>query len=62
MVALFVLTMIVIIQRFYKGLLCDEGYLMFTLPVKPWQLIATKWHGGACDVRLSAVLPASCPS
>ncbi|MBS6546979.1 MAG: hypothetical protein KH319_06335 [Butyricicoccus pullicaecorum] len=42
MVALFVLTMIVIIQRFYKGLLCDEGYLMFTLPVKPWQLIASK--------------------
>ena len=34
MVALFVLTLIVIIQRFYKGLLCDEGYLMFTLPVK----------------------------
>lgn len=42
MVALFVLTLIVIIQRFYKGLLCDEGYLMFTLPVKPWQLIASK--------------------
>lgn len=42
MVALFVLTLVVIIQRFYKGLLCDEGYLMFTLPVKPWQLIASK--------------------
>lgn len=42
MVALSVLTLIVIIQRFYKGLLCDEGYLMFTLPVKPWQLIAAK--------------------
>ncbi len=42
MVALSVLTLIVIIQRFYKGLLCDEGYLMFTLPVKPWVLIAAK--------------------
>lgn len=42
MVALSVLTLIVIIQRFYKGLLCDEGYLMFTLPVKPWLLIAAK--------------------
>lgn len=42
MVALGVLTLIVIIQRFYKGLLSDEGYLMFTLPVKPWQLIAAK--------------------
>ncbi|MFR3727587.1 hypothetical protein [Lacrimispora sp.] len=42
MVALSVLTLIVIIQRFYKGLLCDEGYLMFTLPVKPWMLITAK--------------------
>lgn len=42
MVAMSVLTFIIIIQRFYKGLLCDEGYLMFTLPVKPWLLIAAK--------------------
>lgn len=42
LVALFVLTMVVILQRFYKGLLCDEGYLMFTLPVKTWQLITAK--------------------
>ncbi len=42
LVALTVLTLIIVIQRFYKGLLCDEGYLMFTLPVKPWQLIAAK--------------------
>lgn len=42
LVALSVLTLIIVIQRFYKGLLCDEGYLMFTLPVKPWQLIAAK--------------------
>lgn len=42
MVAMFVLTVVIILQRFYKGLLCDEGYLMFTLPVKPWQLITSK--------------------
>ena len=42
MVALFVLTFVIILQRFYKGRLCDEGYLMFTLPVKPWQLITSK--------------------
>lgn len=42
LVALFVLTVVIILQRFYKGLLCDEGYLMFTLPVKPWQLITSK--------------------
>ena len=42
LVALFVLTTVVIIQRFYKGLMCDEGYLMFTLPVKTWHLVASK--------------------
>lgn len=42
LIAMSVLTLIVVIQRFYKGLLCDEGYLMFTLPVKPRQLIAAK--------------------
>lgn len=30
------------VQRFYKNLLCDEGYLMFTLPVRSEQLILSK--------------------
>lgn len=33
-VAVFVMTLIVTIQRFQKNLLSDEGYLSFTLPVK----------------------------
>ena len=37
-----VMTLIYIMLRYYKGLLKDEGYLMFTLPVKPWQLITSK--------------------
>lgn len=41
-VALFVITVILIVQRFYKGLLGEEGYLAFTLPVKTWELIAAK--------------------
>lgn len=41
-VALCVVTLLLIIQRFYKGLLTEEGYLMFTLPCRPWQLIAAK--------------------
>lgn len=41
-VAIFVVTMLVMIQRFYKNLLGDEGYLMFTLPVQPWMNITTK--------------------
>ncbi len=41
-IAIFALTFVVMIQRFYKNLLKDEGYLMFTLPVKPWKHIVTK--------------------
>lgn len=42
LIALFVIALIFVIQRFYLGLLGDEGYLMFTLPVHPWQLIVSK--------------------
>ncbi len=41
-VGIFVITLIVILQRFYKNLVKEEGYLMFTLPVKPWELITSK--------------------
>ena len=41
-IALGVLTIIVIVQRFNKNLLGDEGYLMFTLPVNSEQLILSK--------------------
>lgn len=41
-VAIFVLTFVVMLQRFYKNLLSDEGYLMFTLPVQPYQHILAK--------------------
>lgn len=40
--ATFVLTFVVMIQRFYKNLLGDEGYLMFTLPVSSRQLLWSK--------------------
>lgn len=35
-------TAIIIVLRFYRGLYGSEGYLMNTLPVKPWQLITAK--------------------
>lgn len=44
-IATFVVTLVVLVQRFYKNLLCDEGYLMHTLPVKPWQNIGAKLCG-----------------
>ena len=41
-VAMAVTTLVLIIQRFYQGLLGSEGYLMFTLPVSRSQLIGSK--------------------
>ena len=42
-IAACVFALIVSVVRFYSGLLRDEGYLMFTLPVKPWQLVLSKF-------------------
>lgn len=42
MTAVFIMTFFVIIQRFYKNLLGDEGYLMNTLPVSPMANITSK--------------------
>lgn len=59
---IFVTTLIVVIQRFYKSLLGDEGYLMFTLPVKSWQHILNKllvsmlWHFASSLVALCSIL------
>ena len=41
-VAQIVLTTAIVVMRFYKGLLGDEGYLMHTLPVSTGSLIASK--------------------
>ena len=42
MIALVVMTILFNIQRFWNGLLKEEGYLMFTLPVEVWELITAK--------------------
>lgn len=58
-----VISLVVVVQRFYKSLLGNEGYLMFTLPVKTWQhttsklLIAMLWNVlsaliGFCSIML----------
>lgn len=41
-IAVIVVTFVIMVIRFYKNLMSDEGYLMFTLPVKPIQLINSK--------------------
>ncbi len=55
-VALIVATLVIVIMRFYKGLLGDEGYLMHTLPVKPWQLITSKGVVAALIVMISVLV------
>lgn len=37
-----IVTFVMLLQRFYKNLLRDEGYLMNTLPVKSWQIVLSK--------------------
>lgn len=54
-IALAAATVIIVIMRFYKGLLGDEGYLMHTLPVKPWQLIISKGIVAAGVVFVSVI-------
>ena len=41
-IAMYVATTIIVVTRFYRNLFTGEGYLMFTLPVKPWQHLVTK--------------------
>lgn len=42
LMAMVIITLVMIILRFYKNLLGQEGYLMHTLPVPKWMLVASK--------------------
>lgn len=55
-VAVAVVTFLIVIQRFYKGLLGQEGYLMFTLPVPTWQLTCSKLVCATLMAMLSGVV------
>lgn len=57
-IAMFVITVLIVLLRFYRGLLGDEGYLMHTLPVKPWQLITAKGIVAAGVVIVSSIVAA----
>lgn len=54
--AMVVITVLIIVLRFYRGLLGEEGYLMHTLPVKVWQLITAKGAVAAGIVLISCIL------
>ena len=54
--AVCVLALAYVINRFYKNLLGDEGYLMFTLPVRPSQLIWSKCIAATIWMIVAAVI------
>ena len=56
LMAMFIVALVFTIQRFYKGLLGDEGYLMHTLPVRPWQLIGAKLLCAVITTVLSVIV------
>lgn len=62
MAAIFVATFFIIVQRFYKNMLGDEGYLMNTLPVPPYLniinkiLVSVVWTIVSCFVALLSIL------
>ena len=55
MIAIGVISIVFIIQRFYRGLLGEEGYLMFTLPVTPTQLILSKLITSVAVIVISGI-------
>lgn len=50
------LSLAYMIVRFYQNLLGDEGYLMFTLPVRPWQLLWSKAIVSTVWMAVSVIL------
>ncbi|MDO4293240.1 MAG: hypothetical protein Q4C65_08465 [Eubacteriales bacterium] len=50
------LTFVYLGVHFYRNLYTDEGYLMHTLPVRPWQLIASKAVVGTIWYYLAGII------
>ncbi len=55
-IAVVIITFVVVVMRFYKNLYSNEGYLMFTLPVKPQSLLVSKTITALCWVILSYII------
>lgn len=56
MAAVFIVTFFIVLQRYYKNLLGDEGYLMNTLPVPVWKNICSKLIAGIAWNFLSVIV------
>ncbi len=55
-VSLLILTLFLIVYRFYKNFFTDEGYLMMTLPARPVTLIFSKLLNAWLWIVLSTVI------
>lgn len=51
-----VITAVILIQRFYKNLLGDEGYFMFTLPVSTGKHVSGKIISGALWIIIGSLV------
>ena len=61
-IAAIVLTILLIVQRFNKSLLEDEGYLMFTLPVSQKSLVLSKFLTSLLFIILTSIVGMICIS
>ena len=59
-IAAIVLTILLIVQRFNKSLLEDEGYLMFTLPVSQKSLVLSKFLTSLLFIILTSIVGMIC--
>lgn len=57
-IAVIVMTFVVVIMRFYKGLLKEEGYLTFTLPVTTREIIISKGLAATVIILAGGVVSA----
>jgi hypothetical protein len=62
LIGICIMAVVLMVQRFYKNLLCDEGYIMLTLPVSVHQHIVSKliastvWFAATALVVLLGIL------
>lgn len=57
-IAMIVVSVMMVLLRFYRGVLGDEGYLTHTLPVKTWQIITSKGIVSGIIVTVSIIVGA----
>ena len=65
--ATYIAMVIINLVRFYKNLITDEGYLMFTLPVRPIEILSSKvvnaciWNFAAYIIAMGGALIQTAP-